>query len=130
MLTKVNTTIEDLQSIADSNFSKTEPKEWLSMKNFPKIKRRAFNVISTMDFDHIQAKCENTLENMKMLFFFTWSDEESSSKSDLDNENLRNYVAFTTKVSISIITDPNIDDDSKGESNDEFLHTYKITLQK
>lgn len=60
---------------------------------------------------------------------FTWSDEDSTSNLELDEEHLSNYVAFTSEVNM-VGSKSDTKEDFKGESDVEFLKPYNTILDK
>ncbi|MBA0674127.1 hypothetical protein Goari_015739, partial [Gossypium aridum] len=75
-------------------------------------------------FGHIQSERANTTEKKKKSLCVTWSDEDSSSGSGLEDDH-QNFIAFTANVGNE---DSNIE--SCGEIDEDFVKTYKEMLGK
>ncbi|MBA0725075.1 hypothetical protein Golax_021692, partial [Gossypium laxum] len=78
-------------------------------------------------YDYIQSEGAKTLKKKKKSLCVTWSDEDSSSEFDLE-ENHYNFIAFAPS------TVKEDYEDSDGYSNigsdEEFVKTYKELLSK
>ncbi|MBA0779491.1 hypothetical protein Gotri_003741, partial [Gossypium trilobum] len=73
-------------------------------------------------------ECANTLKKKKKVLRASWSDEDTLSNSESDEEQVNNFVAFISSVlsSFEVETD---DDFGTGFEN-EFLNTYKTIQSK
>ncbi|MBA0721360.1 hypothetical protein Golax_008909, partial [Gossypium laxum] len=75
-----------------------------------------------------QVEYANTLKKKKRVLCASWSDEGISSNSNFDEDQVNNFIAFTSSVLFGSKGDT--DNNSNEGSDREILSTYKIMLSK
>ncbi|GAA0154433.1 hypothetical protein LIER_37880 [Lithospermum erythrorhizon] len=85
-------------------------------------------------FGHIQVQCPNYVRKQTKSYYSTHSDEESDSEKEDTESNVSNFVAFTSTLSETDLTDDvSHDPDPETEeeaTNEELIANYQLLYNK
>ncbi|KAG8481741.1 hypothetical protein CXB51_026619 [Gossypium anomalum] len=123
-----------LRSLSEKFFTKVTTIEEARYPNILKIDELIGSLqtfeLNRDDCKNVKPKGERSiaLQKKKKVLFASWSDDDTSSNSEFDEEQVNNFAAFTLSVRSGFEFET--DDDFGRGFEKEFLNTYKTMQSK